>query len=165
MDKHILETESWLQDYKILEKRIDALYEQAQKPGLLGMFLKMGPKGDKDMAVDTDKVSVQGGHKPVMWATNLEEIYSKVKEMSDDIARKIQACLAQQSDMVQVVDSAGLSTEEYLYIEQRYFLGMSVKEMERNGAGETKLQQIKRSALEKISVARGNVRQSAAKSG
>jgi hypothetical protein len=49
---------------------------------------------------------------------------------------------------------AGLTNEEQLYIEQRYFLGMSVREMEREGCRETRLREIKRSALEKIHLAR-----------
>ena len=165
MTKELIQIESWLSEYLILEKRIESLYKQAQRPHLREMFLKMGPKGDKNIAVDTDKINVQGGHKPVMWATNLEGVYARVKEMSDDITSKLQACLAQQAEIMSVVDSAGLDHEEYLYIEQRDFEGLSVKEMERNGCGETKLLQIKRAALQKIYDERCIVRQSVAKSG
>lgn len=165
MTNELIQTESWLAEYLILEKRIGALYKQAERPQLRDMFLKMAPKGDKNMAVDTDKVNVQGGNKPIPWAANLETIYAKVKEISQDISDKIMACVEQQTDMRCAVDRARLTHEEYLYVEQRYFLGMSVKEMERDGCMATRLKQIKRSALEKISVVRGNATQNAAKSG
>lgn len=161
MDKNLIQTESWLSEYLILEKRIDALAAQAQKPGLLGMFIKMGPKGIKDMAVQTDAIHVDGGFPPLPWATKLESVYAKVKEFSEDISTKMMACVAQMTDIRCAVDRAGLTQEEALYIEQRYFLGMSVKEMERDGCGRSKLSDIKLSALEKISAVRCNSAESA----
>ena len=150
MDKNLIQTESWLSEYLILEKRITALYKQADCPYLKNMFLKMGPQGDKNMAVNIEQERVSGGSKAIPWAMNLEEIYAKVKEVSDDINTKIVACVTQQTEIRHAVAIAGLSHEEYLYIEQRYFLGMSVKEMEREGCGYNKLANIKKFALEKI---------------
>lgn len=154
MTKEQIQIESWLSEYLILEKRIDALYEQAQKPGMLGMFIKMGPKSTANMAVQTDAIHVDGGFPPLPWAINLETVYAKVKELSDDISEKIMACVAQMADIKCAVDRAGLTHEEYLYVEQRYFLGMSVKEMERDGCKRTRLGDVKESALQKIYQAR-----------
>ena len=154
MDKNLVQVESWLSNYTILEKRIDALYKQSQRPQLKEMFLKMAPKGDKNMAIDTEAVSVSGGHKPIPWAVNLESVLSKVKEISDGISESMKACAAQMQDIRCAVSMAGLDNEEYLYIEQRYFLGMSVKEMERDGCMRTRLSDVKMSALQKIYDAR-----------
>lgn len=165
MDKHLIETESWLQEYRILEQRIESLYCQAQRPQLKEMFLRMGPRGDKNMAVDLDRINVQGGHRPVPWAVNLESVCEKIKQMSEETMGKIMACLAQQNDMVLTVERAGLSHEENLYVEQRYFLGMSIKEMERDGCMETRLRQIKLSALQKIYDSRNRTMVKAVKSG
>ncbi len=154
MTNELITTESWLAEYLILEKRIDALYEQAQKPGLLGMFAKMGPKGIKNMAVQTDAIHVDGGFPPLPWAVSLEPIMADLQKRYDEISADMKACIAEMADIKCVVGQAGLTNEERLYIEQRYFLGMSVKEMEREGCGETKLLQIKRSALQKICDAR-----------
>jgi len=154
MTKELTQTESWLSEYLILEKRVDALYQQAQRPALKEMFLKLGPKGDKNMAVDTEATRVSGGRACVPFNVCLDEIQAKLKEMAEDIRAKIQSCLAQQADIQAVVDRAGLTHEEYLYIEQRYFIGMSVKEMERDGCKHNRLANIKRVALEKICDAR-----------
>lgn len=159
MDKSLIETESWLSEYRIIEKRIDSLYKQAQRPMLREAFLKMGPKGDANMAVDMGRINVDGGHNPIPWVVNLESAYAKAKDISDDIASKIEACLAQQAMMLLAVDRAGLTQEEHLYIEQRYFEGMSVKEMEREGCRHTRLVDVKRSALEKIYSARTQTEQ------
>lgn len=154
LDKKLIEVESWLSEYIILEKRIDALYKQSQRPHLREMFLKMGPKGDKNMAVDTDKVNVMGGHKPIPWMFNLEAVFAKVNEISDEIGESMKACAAQMQDIRCTVGMAGLDNEEALYVEQRYFLGMSVKEMERDGCRLTRLKEIKMSSLKKICAAR-----------
>lgn len=150
MDKHLIETEKWLSEYIILEKRIDALYKQSQRPHLKELALKFAPKGDKNMAVDTEKVRVDGGHRPVPWVIDFEKLYPKLKEISDEITDQILECEHELADMRMVVGRAGLTNEERLYIEQRYFLGMSVKEMERDGVGRNKLADTKKSALEKI---------------
>lgn len=154
LDKKLIEVESWLSEYLILEKRIDALYKQSQRPHLREMFLKMGPKGDKNMAVDTEATRVDGGKSPIPWAVNLESVLAKVKEISQDISDNIMDCVRQQMDIRCAVDQAGLTHEEYLYVEQRYFLGMSVKEMERDGCRLTRLKEIKMSSLKKICAAR-----------
>lgn len=150
MDKHLIETEKWLSEYTIIEKRIDALYKQSQRPHLKELALKFAPKGDKNMAVDTEKVRVDGGHRPVPWVIDFEKLYPKLKEISDEITDQILECEHELADMRMVVGRAGLTNEERLYIEQRYFLGMSVKEMERDGVGRNKLADTKKSALEKI---------------
>lgn len=165
MDKHLIETEKWLSEYTIIEKRINALLQQSQRLHLKELALKLGPKGDKNMAVDTEKVRVDGGHRPVPWVIDFEKLYPKLKEISDEITDQILECEHELADRQIVVGRADLTNEERLYIEQRYFLGMSVKEMERNGCRETRLLQIKRSALKKIYDARHKVRQSTVKSG
>lgn len=163
MNKHLIETEKWLSEYTIIEKRINALLQQSQRPHLKELALKFAPKGDKNMAVDTEKVRVDGGHRPVPWIVDFEKLYPKLRKISDEITDQILECEHELADRQIVVGRADLTNEERLYIEQRYFLGMSVKEMERNGCGETRLKQIKRSALEKIATVRGKVTQKAAK--
>ena len=154
MAKELVEVERWLSEYTILEKRIDALYKQSKRRHLRELALKMGPRGDKNMAVDTEKVRVDGGQRPVPWYITFEQLYHNLKEVSEEISQEILACEHQLTDMRSVVRMAGLTNEEQLYIEQRYFLGMSVREMEREGCRETRLREIKRSALEKIHLAR-----------
>lgn len=150
MTKELVEVERWLSEYTILEKRIDALYKQAKRPHLRDLALKLGPRGDKNMAVDTERVKVDGGKRPVPWYVTFEREYPKLKEVSEEIGQEILACEHQLTDMRAVVRMAGLTNEEQLYIEQRYFLGMSVRELEGEGYGRNKLADIKKSALEKI---------------
>jgi hypothetical protein len=102
------------------------------------------------MAVDTERVKVDGGKRPVPWYVTFEREYPKLKEVSEEIGQEILACEHQLTDMRAVVRMAGLTNEEQLYIEQRYFLGMSVRELEGEGYGRNKLADIKKSALEKI---------------
>ena len=150
MTKELVEVEKWLSEYTIIEKRIDALYKQAKRPHLRDLALKLGPRGDKNMAVDTERVKVDGGKRPVPWYVTFEREYPKLKEVSEEIGQEILACEHQLTDMRAVVRMAGLTNEEQLYIEQRYFLGMSVRELEGEGYGRNKLADIKKSALEKI---------------
>lgn len=150
MAKELVEVERWLSEYIILEKRIDALYKQAKRPHLRDLAFKLGPRGDKNMAVDTERVKVDGGKRPVPWYVTFEREYPKLKEVSEEIGQEILACEHQLTDMRAVVRMAGLTNEEQLYIEQRYFLGMSVRELEGEGYGRNKLADIKKSALEKI---------------
>lgn len=150
MAKELVEVERWLSEYTILEKRIDALYKQAKRPHLRDLAFKLGPRGDKNMAVDTERVKVDGGKRPVPWYVTFEREYPKLKEVSEEIGQEILACEHQLTDMRAVVRMAGLTNEEQLYIEQRYFLGMSVRELEGEGYGRNKLADIKKSALEKI---------------
>jgi hypothetical protein len=150
LTKELVEVEKWLSEYTIIEKRIDALYKQAKRPHLRDLALKLGPRGDKNMAVDTEQVRVDGGHRPVPWIVDFEKLYPKLGEISDEITDQILACEHELADRRMVVGRADLTNEERLYIEQRYFLGMSVKEMERDGVGRNKLADTKKSALEKI---------------
>jgi len=163
LTKELVEVERWLSEYTIIEKRIDALYKQSQRPHLRDLALKLGPRGDKNMAVDTEKVRVDGGKRPLPWYIEYERLYPKLKEVSEEISQEILACEHQLTDMRAIVRMAGLTNEEQLYIEQRYFLGMSVREMEREGCRETRLKEIKKSALEKICAARRKATQNAAK--
>lgn len=150
MTKELVEVEKWLSEYQIIEKRIDALYKQSKRRHLRELALKLGPRGDKNMAVDTEQVRVSGGHQPLPWIVDFEMLYPKIAEVSEEISQEILACEHQLTDMRSVVRMAGLTNEEQLYIEQRYFLGMSVREMERDGVGRNKLADTKKSALEKI---------------
>lgn len=154
MAKELVEVERWLSEYTILEKRIDALYKQAKRPHIRDLALKLGPRGDKNMAVDTEQVRVSGGHQPLPWIVDFEMLYPKIAEVSEEISQEILACEHQLTDMRAMVRMAGLTNEEQLYIEQRYFLGMSVRELEVEGYGRNKLADIKKSALEKIAAAR-----------
>lgn len=154
MTKDILETEKWLSEYTIIEKRIDALYKQSQRPHLRDLALKLGPRGDKNMAVDTERVKVDGGKRPLPWYIEYERLYHNLKEVSEEISQEILACEHQLTDMRAVVRMAGLTNEEQWYIEERYYNGTSVKQLEREGYGRNKLADIKRSALEKIAKAR-----------
>lgn len=156
MTKELVEVERWLSEYTIIEKRIDALYKQSQRPHLRDLALKLGPRGDKNMAVDTEKVRVDGGQRPVPWYITFEQLYHNLKEVSEEISQEILACEHQLTDMRAVVRMAGLTNEEQLYIEQRYFLGMSVRELEGEGYGRNKLADIKKSALEKIAAVIAN---------
>lgn len=154
MTKELAEVERWLSEYTIIEKRIDALYKQAKRPHLRDLALKLGPRGDNNMAVDTEQVRVSGGHQPLPWIVDFEMLYPKIAEVSEEISQEILACEHQLTDMRSVVRMAGLTNEEQLYIEQRYFLGMSVRELEGEGYGRNKLADIKKAALEKIAAAR-----------
>jgi hypothetical protein len=154
LTKELVEVERWLSEYTILEKRIDALYKQAKRPHLRDLALKLGPRGDKNMAVDTEQVRVSGGHQPLPWIVDFEMLYPKIAEVSEEISQEILACEHQLTDMRSVVRMAELTNEEQLYIEQRYFIGMSVRELEGEGYGRNKLADIKKSALEKIAAAR-----------
>jgi hypothetical protein len=154
LTKELVEVERWLSEYTILEKRIDALYKQAKRPHLRDLALKLGPRGDNNMAVDTELIRVDGGKRPLPWYIEYERLYPKLKEVSEEISQEILACEHQLTDMRSVVRMAELTNEEQLYIEQRYFLGMSVRELEGEGYGRNKLADIKKSALEKIVAAR-----------
>ncbi len=162
MTKELAEVERWLSEYTIIEKRIDALYKQAKRPHLRDLALKLGPRGDKNMAVDTEQVRVSGGHQPLPWIVDFEMLYPKIAEVSEEISQEILACEHQLTDMRAVVRMAGLTSEEQLYIEQRYFLGMTVREMEQEWCGRTRLQGIKVSALKKIYDARRKATQNGA---
>ena len=78
----------------------------------------------------------------------------ELAELRDGLARREAA-----------VRAAGLSQKEYWYVEQRWYNGKKVKELELTGCRETSLRKIKMSALKKISAVCGEMMKSAAESG
>lgn len=143
------EAEIKLQNYPILEARINSIIKELQKLDLRDVALSMGPSDIK--IPDLTETHVQHSHKEWVdeFLDKFEQLAAKKKIISDEMAD----CLEKQNGIRLMVGRAGLDENESLYVELRYYGGHSVKEMTEmwpNGRSDTWLSDIRKSALQKI---------------
>lgn len=145
----ITEVENKLQEYIILEMRIETKIGELRKNAYRDAAIQMGPKDVTAYDATQIPAHTNKGDWLDEFLGRFESIARKQKIISDEMSD----CLKRQIEIRDMVDRAGLDDDESLYCELRYFKGHAVKELSNlwpNQKSPTWLNDIRKSALQKI---------------